>query len=122
MKPVDVLYVPASARTFDECERRRVAGIHDLQALVGGYVEEVHVPGRPGVVMFGDEEGLLHDRPANVLAALALTRYGAAAGTPLYQTIVGDVLFIGYDAEGNELDVPEAFVSELAEVLPRKPA
>lgn len=118
MRPITVLYVPATATTLAECERRTVTAITDLQRLVGGYVEQEPVPATDGVVMFGDEHALEKESPTNPLATAALARYRLRAGQAEETRVAGDVVFCHYDAEGNEDDVPEAFVSDLRAHLP----
>lgn len=116
MRPISVLLVPTTAATVDDCPRRTVEKITDLQSLVGGFVEQVTVPASDGIVMFGDEDGLRTARPTNALATAILAHYAEQAGTRFVQGfggIVGDVVFCHYDEDGNEGDVTEEFVSSI---------
>lgn len=84
-----------------------------LQALVGGYLEEVRLPYHG--VLYCNEEGKFEGLPANRHATV-LARHlnaGLAAG----DIIVGDTLVVGtvssagaYD--GDEHDVPDRIVEE----------
>jgi hypothetical protein len=121
MRPAAVLYVPTSATTLDECPRETVAGILDLQRLVGGYVEEFPVPAAGDVVMYGDEHARDRGRPANGLASLVLDHYARCAGSLDARRVVGDVVFCGYDPAAGQTDVPEAFLAVLRAHLPRTP-
>jgi hypothetical protein len=60
---------PTNAKTFS---------LEELQAFVGGYIEEVRLNGQ---IMFVNEEGLLDGLKANRIASLEARR-----------TIVGDVV------------------------------
>jgi hypothetical protein len=119
--PFDVLHVPAHAVTLDDCTRETITGITDLQRLVGGYVEQFPVPASDSVIMYGDEEGLIKDSPTNTLAACILDRYATRAGTHRVQRIVGDVVFAAYDPRLGEQDVPDSFIRDLQDHLPRTP-
>jgi len=51
--------------------------------------------------MFIDDEGLLRDAPANLLASILLVQK-----TGLRYGIVGDVVVLGHDGQGETIDVP----------------
>lgn len=113
MRPFTVLHVPATAATIDECTRETVENIRDLQRLVGGYVEEAHLPAAGGVVMYGDEDGLTKDSPTNLLATSILSHYSDKAGEERLQRVAGDVVFASYTDEAGAGDVAEDFLADV---------
>lgn len=82
-----------------------------MQAAVGGYIEVLGLSA--GVSMVFDEEGKLKGRPLNNIA-IRLTQHYAVGLRP-GDMIVGDVLLIGNDDEGEERDVP----TDVVELLER---
>jgi hypothetical protein len=68
--------------------------LEEMQALVGGYIEPVFLPG--DTMMLVDEEGRLKKRPVNEFAS-----------NLMFATIAGDVLFgtrreLGFEEEEDE--------------------
>jgi len=88
--------------------------LSQMQAAVGGYIEILSL--REDLSMVLDEEGKLKGRPCNDVA-IQLTRQYAV---PLQSGdfIVGDVLLIGTDSDGEEQDVPLDAVRILSELAP----
>lgn len=87
--------------------------LSQMQAAVGGYIEILALTESLSMVL--DEEGKLKGLPLNNIA-IRLTQH-FAVGLALGDMIVGDVLLIGNDSEGEEeLDVP-ADVVDLLERL-----
>jgi hypothetical protein len=107
----DVLVVPTTARHAHDCRRETVRSLYDLQRLVGGMVEAVDLPGRNGLVMWADEEGIIKGSPVNELATTIVDTYARERGFVLGQTFHGDVAFCGYEPVGGEKDVPDSFVN-----------
>ena len=78
-----------------------------LSEAVGGYIERTLIP-KPLVKdhncfidCFVNEEGLLKELPINQrLTTLCSKNYGGI--------LVGDAIFVGYDAEGETVGLPEA--------------
>lgn len=66
------------------------------QALVGGYIEGVGVPGRHDVLVFVDGDGLCKPRPRRNARASLLTGLD----------LVGDAVVVGVTASGREVDCP----------------
>lgn len=66
-----------------------------IQKLVGGYFENVKIPGLPTCHAYVDEDGLRKHLPVNPVAS-------ALAG----RTIVGPMLIFGNGKSGTEGDVP----------------
>ena len=60
--------------------------LEDVQALVGGYVELVHLNGDN--IMLLDEDGLLKNKPVNMQATIHAEQLGWQGGL-----LVGSVLF-----------------------------
>ena len=83
--------------------------LSQMQAAVGGYIEVLGL--NAGVSMVLDEEGKLKGRPLNNIAVRLTQHY--AVGLRPGDMIVGDVLLIGNDDEGEERDVPTDVVDLL---------
>lgn len=79
---------------IDVSENANDAKVLDqVQRGVGGYVEQVHVPGMPGLVLLCDEDGRAKGLPINPAAS-------AIAGRPIVGNVVLAVLVPGDDEDG----------------------
>jgi hypothetical protein len=66
--------------------------LDELKEFVGGYIEVVHPPNMPGVIMVLNEEGKLKGLAHNEIAT-RLWQKGAQAGSPrMADPVVGTVL------------------------------
>lgn len=75
------------------------SGLESLQGQVGGYIQFIDL--RQGVSMVMNEEGKLMGLPANRIATEIFTEaFGPS------DIIVGDVLLVGVDSEGETTDLP----------------
>jgi hypothetical protein len=77
-----------------------------LRVLVGGWLEGVST-GSDGWHAYVNEEGKLLGLPVN----LAATRLAIALGWPPADILVGNVVFLGDGAGGEEAAVPEVVVA-----------
>ena len=60
--------------------------LEELQEMVGGYIELVHVPNKPSMRLVVNEEGLIRGLPLNHMA------------TGIFGSeIVGDALYVPFD-------------------------
>lgn len=107
---ITTLVIPA---TGDVHLRRVTPDLPSLQALVGGYLEEVRLPFHG--VLYCNEEGKFEGLPPNRHATV-LARH-LNAGLAPGDVIAGDAIVVGtvssagaYD--GDEHDVPERIVEE----------
>lgn len=74
---------PANGKTFE---------LEELQKIVGGYIEILALPGKPGEIMVCNEEGKLEGLPINP-AATQLWKATAQPGSPrMFDDVVGTVL------------------------------
>jgi hypothetical protein len=90
-------------------ELNETSSLSQMQAAVGGFIEVLGLTA--GLSMVFDEEGKLKGRPLNNIA-IRLTQHYAVGLRP-GDMIVGDVLLIGNDDEGEERDVPNDVVDLL---------
>ena len=87
-----------------------------LSEAVGGYIERAIIP-EPlfkdpncSIDCFVNEEGLLEGLPINQrLTALCTKSYG--------DILVGDAIFVGHDAEGETVGLPEAVAKAIIELF-----
>ena len=82
VKGRDKLIMPKNGTDFD---------LWELQEIVGGYVEFIHLPNQR--IMIVDEDGKAKRKPVNEKATKLLQE----AFTNRHQTIVGDVLVCGHE-------------------------
>jgi len=80
--------------------RQDIHGLHDLQKLVGGYLEGVRSPHHAGVFAYLNEEGALQGLPPNLRASLYLN-----------VPVVGTVLFVGSQGSAERDCPPEVEVT-----------
>lgn len=72
----------------------------NLQAIVGGYIEHVAVPGAPEAHAYCNEEGkFMADLAPNPFATQLLGLTGL-------DVVMGTVVFLGSTGDGDEADVP----------------
>lgn len=94
-------------------------GLRDLQALVGGYIQDMpHQHER--VSVWGDEEGKIKGRPINARATTVWAILNAMPERDLRDTLNGDIAVFGFDPdEGEDLDldpVTKALIESIAEL------
>lgn len=72
-----IVILHADGRIEDQPERSSPPSLDELQAIVGGYIEHVHVDyeGRT-YHAFVNEDGRQREMPINVNATLAVLRFG----------------------------------------------
>jgi hypothetical protein len=113
-----VIPVEGPVRVVSEVGGLRLA---HLQAVVGGYIEAVHVSRiltdtglkRAVCTVFVNEEGKLHSLPFNPRAT---DLCAVSIAPPPADYIAGDVAVLGpADAEGGETDVPLVVLSIVQE-------
>lgn len=84
--------------------------LSDYQALVGGWIEHVYLPG--GVIAVVNEEGIPQGLHMNSRATSVVS---ACLGRA--QTLFGTVVFVGTTDEGDEGDIPDDFVETWMHLL-----
>lgn len=115
MRTLRVLVITPTGGVED---KRIVAELDTLQAIVGGYIEAVtpNVEGVAGWHAYCNEEGKLLGMPANWHA----TRLARKAGWESDDVLVGTVVFLGEtedgDGEQDDADVPDELVTLLGTV------
>lgn len=102
---MNALLIPADPTPQREIT---VAGLDDLQALVGGYIQTIPYPGRRDVVPYFNEDGKLHGLPPNARATQLL----AWALFP-DDVIAGDCVLTGTTPDGALADLPADLAGEL---------
>jgi hypothetical protein len=101
-----VIVIPANLG--EPVHTKSVEGLEDLQALVGGYVEQLPFPGRRDVVALVNEE-------ARVMREQPPLNERSTALVPDYGPLLGTMVLVGY--HGSEInDVPEDLVKDLTQV------
>lgn len=80
-------------------------GLDSLQSQVGGYIEFLDVDGKVAAII--NEEGKLTGLPDNPLATAFAQQY---CGIAPYDHIVGNMLLVGSNEEGDTIDVPDATI------------
>lgn len=105
-KTVKAIIIPADSTRDISCTRIE-PNLTTLQNLVGGYIEGVT---RNGAVAYMHEEGKLAGLQANPRAtAFMLDQCMIFA----FDLVVGDVILLGTNAEGEEQDVPAQMATAL---------
>lgn len=102
LPPVRGLVIPVSGKPYT-CT---ISSLGDFQGIVGGYIEGVRIMAKPSgqrATMYVNEEFLIKGLPFNPRASAF---YSGKSG------ICGDVVIVGGpDVEGDDLDVPQAFLA-----------
>jgi hypothetical protein len=113
----NVIVVPADDRVAVYYHRIEVldGGLAGLQALVGGYIEALPYPPRPGAWVCINEEGKIHGLPGNVRATHLLRRK-----LHIGDWIAGPAVICGGEVDGEMTDVPFSIESFLRDVAAEK--
>lgn len=110
---ITAIVVPADATVAPYMTT--VNGLSDFQRLVGGWIQPVD---GPGWTAYLDEEGKLKHRPANDRAH-HFVHWVSPAGLAAWDTIVGDVVFVGpVNAEGDNTDAPQVLAAHFGVTAP----
>lgn len=88
MSALGLIVWPDGRKSYQRLPDSEAGEYEALSSIVGGYIEYVYVT--DGVHAYCNEEGKLQGLPANL-------------GVDL---LVGTVIFLGDDGEGNEADLP----------------
>jgi hypothetical protein len=92
-------------------------GLRVMQAAVGGYIELIRLA--PDLLMYVNEEGLIHNLPFNGRAsALLLSMYEISGNpTPIGgHDLRGDVFIIGDDGGPENAPIPDGWIDWLKSV------
>lgn len=85
-----------------------------LQAIVAGHIEGIAIDGEkyPGATVLVNEKGRLKPLPRNPKANFVLAALGAGG-----HDILGDMVIVGHDEDGNTINVPRSVADKLASTL-----
>lgn len=97
MSALGLIVWPDGRKSYQRLPDSEAGEYEALSSIVGGYIEYVYVT--DGVHAYCNEEGKLQGLPVNLEA----TRLAGRLGVDL---LVGTVIFLGDDGEGNEADLP----------------
>lgn len=78
------------------------------EAIHSPMIEPFYLQGCHG---YCDEEGKLNNKPVNVAATAIAQHYGFTKD----DVLCGDVIFLGEDEDGNEVDLPQPILNEIVE-------
>lgn len=87
--------------------------LDELHQYVDGFIEYVHIV--DNIYMICDEEGKLKDKPLNTIATNLLGYYKNI----LFDFIVGDVLIVGTDGNGNDISLTDEQIETIRKVCER---